>query len=73
VTRAGKVRRSKLYFLRDRTGKQTRVQELLGEKARREREFEKAMRASIADDEVTSGEGADEAPAAAGASKPVKV
>ena len=47
VTRAGKVRRSKLYFLRDRMGKQTRVQELLGAKARREREFEKAMRASM--------------------------
>jgi len=35
VTRRGKVRRAKLYFLRDRVGKQTRVGELLGERARR--------------------------------------
>jgi large subunit ribosomal protein L19 len=66
VTRAGKVRRAKLYFLRDRMGKQTRVQELLGDKARREREFEKAMRASMADDEAASS-----SPAAAASSEPV--
>jgi large subunit ribosomal protein L19 len=35
VVRRGKVRRAKLYFLRDRVGKQTRVGELLGERARR--------------------------------------
>jgi large subunit ribosomal protein L19 len=35
VSRRGKVRRAKLYFLRDRVGKQTRVGELLGERARR--------------------------------------
>jgi large subunit ribosomal protein L19 len=35
VSRRGKVRRAKLYFLRDRVGKQTRVDELLGERARR--------------------------------------
>lgn len=35
VVRHGKVRRAKLYFLRDRVGKQTRVGELLGERARR--------------------------------------
>jgi large subunit ribosomal protein L19 len=35
VSRRGKVRRAKLYFLRDRIGKQTRVGELLGERARR--------------------------------------
>ena len=35
VTRRGKVRRAKLYFLRDRVGKKTRVDELLGERARR--------------------------------------
>jgi large subunit ribosomal protein L19 len=34
VTRRGKVRRAKLYFLRDRVGKKTRVTELLGDKAR---------------------------------------
>ncbi len=35
VVRRGKVRRSKLYFLRERVGKSTRVGELLGDKARR--------------------------------------
>ncbi len=35
VVRRGKVRRAKLYFLRDRVGKQTKVDELLGERARR--------------------------------------
>jgi large subunit ribosomal protein L19 len=49
ITRRGIVRRAKLYFLRDRVGKQTRVKELLGEKVRREREFEKAMAASMQD------------------------
>jgi large subunit ribosomal protein L19 len=82
VTRAGKVRRSKLYFLRDRMGKQTRVQELLGAKARREREFEKAMRASMAGDEgenpteIAAAAPASTAGAAAekpGSGKPVKV
>lgn len=51
ITRRGEVRRAKLYFLRDRIGKQTRVRELLGEKVRREREFDKAMRASTSNDE----------------------
>jgi large subunit ribosomal protein L19 len=50
VTRRGEVRRAKLYFLRDRVGKQTRVKELLGDKARKEREFEKAMRAATSND-----------------------
>jgi hypothetical protein len=59
-------------------GKQTRVQELLGAKARREREFEKAMRASMAGDEGADGStGIAPAPAPAaekpGSSKPVKV
>lgn len=35
VVRRGKVRRAKLYFLRQRVGKQTKVGELLGERARR--------------------------------------
>ena len=35
VVRRGNVRRAKLYFLRQRVGKQTRVGELLGESARR--------------------------------------
>ena len=35
VVRRGNVRRAKLYFLRERVGKQTRVGELLGARARR--------------------------------------
>ncbi|NOT30522.1 MAG: 50S ribosomal protein L19 [Planctomycetes bacterium] len=35
VLRRGDVRRAKLYYLRDRVGKQTKVGELLGERARR--------------------------------------
>ena len=48
ITRRGEVRRAKLYYLRDRVGKKTRVKELLGEKVRREREAEKAARAEAA-------------------------
>jgi len=44
VTRRGDVRRAKLYYLRERVGKMTRVKELLGEKARRDRADEKARR-----------------------------
>jgi len=35
VERRGDVRRAKLYFLRERVGKKTKVDELLGERARR--------------------------------------
>ncbi len=35
ILRRGKVRRAKLYFLRERVGKSTRVGELLGDRARR--------------------------------------
>lgn len=35
VERRGDVRRAKLYYLRDRVGKQTKVDELLGDRARR--------------------------------------
>ena len=41
ITRRGKVRQSRLYYLRDRVGKRTRVEELVGEKVRREREAAK--------------------------------
>jgi len=56
ITRRGEVRRAKLYFLRDRVGKQTKVKELLGEKVRREREFDKAMRAASSGDEGSANE-----------------
>jgi len=54
VTRRGKSRRSKLYYLRERTGKKTRLKELLGEKVRHERETEKARR--VAQSETPSAE-----------------
>jgi large subunit ribosomal protein L19 len=52
VTRRGDVRRAKLYFLRDRVGKKTRVKELLGEKVRQGRAVEKARRENLANQEV---------------------
>ncbi|MDR0540508.1 MAG: 50S ribosomal protein L19 [Spirochaetaceae bacterium] len=37
VTRAGKVRRSKLYYIREKIGKGAKIKELLGPKAARSR------------------------------------
>ena len=65
VTRRGQVRRAKLYFLRDRVGKQTRLKELLGEKVRKEREFEKAMRAAVSEEAAPEPEKAPKAAATA--------
>ena len=48
VTKRGRVRRSKLFYMRDRVGKSTRTKERLGEKVRAEREAEKARRAAQA-------------------------
>jgi len=48
ITRRGNVRRAKLFYLRDRVGKKTRVKELVGDKVRNERDTEKARRAAIA-------------------------
>ena len=48
VTRRGRVRRAKLYFLRDRVGKKTRVREWLGDKARAAREADANARAEQA-------------------------
>ena len=66
ITRRGKVRQSRLYYLRDRVGKQTRVEEFVGTKARREREAEEAARVAAAEAEAaaaTPSESADEADA----------
>ena len=61
------MRRAKLYYLRDRVGKNTRVRELLGEKVRRERAQEKAEReaqaAQLQAAQADSGEELAEAPA----------
>ena len=48
ITRRGKVRQARLYYLRDRVGKQTRVTELLGEKVRRERRIARAREEELA-------------------------
>jgi large subunit ribosomal protein L19 len=58
ITRHGDVRRAKLYFLRDRTGKKARVKELLGAKARA-RSIAEAEASSASSTEVDS-EGTDE-------------
>jgi large subunit ribosomal protein L19 len=61
ITRRGKVRRARLYYLRDRVGKQTRVEELVGEKARRHKVIEAAGHAEAARTEKTAAaEAADE-------------
>ena len=49
VTRRGRVRRAKLYFLRDRVGKKTRVREWLGDKARAAKQADAAARQAQAD------------------------
>ena len=61
VTRRGDVRRAKLYYLRDRVGKRTRVKELLGDKVRRDREEERARRAAVAEEEAAAAATADAA------------
>ncbi len=48
VTKRGRVRRSKLFYMRDRVGKSTRTKERLGDKVRAERETEKARRTAQA-------------------------
>jgi len=44
IDRRGKVRQARLYYLRDRVGKKTRVTELVGEKVREQRAREEAAR-----------------------------
>ena len=64
VTRRGDIRRAKLYYLRDRVGKKTRVKELLGEKVRRGRLEEKERRAAVALAETAANAEAEPAGAA---------
>jgi large subunit ribosomal protein L19 len=54
TVRRGNVRRAKLYYLRDRVGKATRVEELLGDKARRDKERDALAR--------SAGDGEEAAP-----------
>ena len=65
ITRRGDVRRARLYFLRDRVGKRTRVDELLGEKVRREKKREDAHRVAAleaAEARAAAGESTEETP-----------
>lgn len=62
LVRRGEVRRSKLYYLRDRVGKKTRVKELLGDKARREKDRDASL---IAAQEAKAAERAANKPAPA--------
>ena len=56
ITRRGKVRQSRLFYLRDRVGKQTRVGELVGQKARRdERNGDLAGPSPSAPEDSTAG------------------
>ena len=65
IARRGKVRQARLYYLRDRVGKQTRVEELVGEKARRHRRGEEESPAEIPSAPKTGDDTtADTAPAA---------
>jgi large subunit ribosomal protein L19 len=59
TVRRGNVRRAKLYYLRDRVGKATRVEEKLGEKARRDKEQDAALRAEAAAAEAQAAETAE--------------
>jgi large subunit ribosomal protein L19 len=72
ITRRGKVRRARLYYMRDRVGKRTRVTELLGEKVRREREQDSADKAAEVSTAAAASE--DKAPESNEAdTEPVKV
>ena len=64
-TKRGRVRRSRLYYMRDRVGKSTRTKERLGDKVRAEREAEKARRAA-AKEAAKAAEAASAASAEAG-------
>ena len=56
VTRRGKARRAKLYFLRDRVGKKTRITELLGDKARAAKVTDAAGRKAAAEAKAATEE-----------------
>jgi len=54
-TRRGSVRRSKLYYLRDRVGKKTRIKELIGSRISK-----KAAKAAAAETPAPAGESDEE-------------
>ena len=64
ISRRGNVRQARLYYLRDRVGKGTRVDELLGEKVRREREREELAVENLGDSTQSLVEATDAEPEA---------
>jgi len=64
MSRRGNVRQARLYYLRDRVGKGTRVDELLGEKVRREREREELAVENLGDSTQSLVEATDAEPEA---------
>jgi large subunit ribosomal protein L19 len=61
ISRRGKVRRARLFYMRDRIGKSTRVTELLGDKVRREREQDSADKAADAAAEKAAAQASEKA------------
>ncbi|WP_029031626.1 50S ribosomal protein L19 [Salinarimonas rosea] len=64
VVRRGKVRRAKLYYLRDRRGKSARIAERTDRRAQRQRDVENQARAEKAAAEKAAKEAAKQASAA---------
>ncbi|MFT5290490.1 MAG: large subunit ribosomal protein L19 [Planctomycetota bacterium] len=60
IDRRGKVRQARLYYLRDRVGKKTRVSELVGEKVRAQRAREDAARQAAEDAANAASSSSDE-------------
>ena len=56
ITRRGHVRRAKLYYLRDRVGKATRVRELLGARSRRQKAEDAATREAMQTTEAVTAD-----------------
>jgi large subunit ribosomal protein L19 len=61
ITRHGEVRRAKLFYLRDRVGKATRVKERLGDKVRAARADDKERRERLANAPAPEASNEDEA------------
>jgi large subunit ribosomal protein L19 len=74
VDRKGRVRRAKLYYLRQRVGKATRLREVIGGRRKPrtglEEEMQAAAQSTTPAADATAAEAAAEAPAATEAKKP---
>ena len=56
IARRGKVRRAKLYYLRDRVGKMTKVEELVGDRVKKEQTEEGVAEATTESDLLAAEE-----------------